>query len=184
MTTLEAALQMGVNPRWAIVTRLAYLGPRISVLEKALGKLDRKIETLAGKGSINTVMRRRILQGDREELCKRLRPLRVEFQQLQRHLTGKPERADAITPDRIEAARNFPIASLLDQIPRGSGQVVCCPFHQDKQPSASVKHNVLICFTGCVPKKGGKGWDPIALLMERDGFSFADAVRQLACIDS
>jgi hypothetical protein len=39
MTTLEAALQMGVNPRWAIVTRLAYLGPRISVLEKALESL-------------------------------------------------------------------------------------------------------------------------------------------------
>jgi len=43
MTTLEAALQMGVNPRWAIVTRLAYLGPRISVLEKALGKLYRRV---------------------------------------------------------------------------------------------------------------------------------------------
>lgn len=180
MTILEAAAEFGVDTKWAVRTRLAYLRPKIFVLEKEIKAVDKRIERMAGKQNVYSVMRTGRAEQERVELQKELRPLKAELLQLQRHLSGKPEHADAITPARIETARNFPIEQLLDQKPRGAGCVVCCPFHQDTAPSASIKFNVLICFGGCLPNNGAKGWDSIALLMERDGFSFGDAVRQLS----
>jgi len=179
MTVLEAAKAFGVNPRWAVVTRLTYLGPRIAELNKKIRNLDRRLGQLAGKRNIHSAWRRLCAEREREAWLRELHPLRTEFHQLQRYLRGEPEPVDTITPERLEEARNYPIERLLGQTPRGAGRVVRCPFHEDKHPSASVKYNLLICFSGCRPQNGAKGWDPIALLMERDGLSFPEAVRQL-----
>jgi DNA primase len=83
-----------------------------------------------------------------------------------------------ITEAMIEAARNFPIETLFEEAVRGN--MVCCPFHEDKSPSASIRHNRLHCFAGCSPKGGQSSWSPISLLMERDGLNFPAAVRRLA----
>lgn len=179
MTVLEAAKQFGVSPRWAVVTRLTYLGPRIAELYKGIRHLDRRIGQLTGQRNIHSAWRRLCAERERETLLRELRPFRAEFQQLQRYLRGEPESVEAITPERLAAARGYSIERLLGQTPRGAGRVVRCPFHEDKHPSASVKYNLLICFSGCRPQNGAKGWDPIALLMERDGLSFPEAVRQL-----
>jgi len=51
-----------------------------------------------------------------------------------------------------------------------------CPFHQEKTPSFMVNRSkgIFHCF-GC-----GKGGDSFRFLMEHDGLSFAESVRQLA----
>src|SRR5690349_4818555 len=52
----------------------------------------------------------------------------------------------------------------------------CCPFHQEKTPSFHVTPDKGLwkCF-GC-----GKGGNAFTFLMEREGLTFPEAVRQLA----
>lgn len=78
---------------------------------------------------------------------------------------------NSITDEMISAAREYPVASLVE-LSRGK---TLCFVHQEKTPSMQLheKRNRLHCF-GC-------GWDggPIDILMERDGRSFIDAVKEL-----
>jgi DNA primase len=53
-----------------------------------------------------------------------------------------------------------------------------CPLHEDKHPSASIKHNYFHCFTCDVTL------DSIGFIMRLDGCSFVDAVAKAAAIHS
>ena len=61
---------------------------------------------------------------------------------------------------------------------KGSGKYLwaCCPFHDEKTPSFSVTpdRGIYKCF-GC-----GKSGDSINFVMEHDGLSYAETIRQLA----
>jgi hypothetical protein len=74
-----------------------------------------------------------------------------------------------ITPDMIEQARQYP----FEELHPFKGHMAICPFHNDRNPSMSLKHNRVRCW-GC-------GWsgDTIAFVMEKEGTGFADAVRRL-----
>ncbi|MBE0427884.1 MAG: hypothetical protein IBX72_14720 [Nitrospirae bacterium] len=69
----------------------------------------------------------------------------------------------------IEQAREYPIENLINV----RRNMAVCPFHNDKQPSLSIKHNRFYCF-GCHAKG-----DVIEFLMRRDGLSFKEAVNFL-----
>ncbi|MDX1904444.1 MAG: DNA primase [Thermonemataceae bacterium] len=58
----------------------------------------------------------------------------------------------------------------------GKDWKACCPFHNEKTPSFSVSpaKNIYKCF-GC-----GKGGDPVNFVMEIEGVSYAEALKQLA----
>lgn len=75
-----------------------------------------------------------------------------------------------ITDDMIETARQYPYDQLVEV---NRNKMAACPFHGDKNPSFSIKNNFGLCF-GC-------GWrgDTIKFVMEKDGATFADAVRKL-----
>jgi hypothetical protein len=75
-----------------------------------------------------------------------------------------------ITDEMIERAREYPYDQLITL---NRNRMAPCPFHGDKAPSFSVKNNRGTCF-GC----HWKG-DTIAFVMEKDGVTFADAVRRL-----
>ena len=77
-----------------------------------------------------------------------------------------------ITDDMIEQARNYPIGQLVE-FTRGKAQAFC---HEDKNPSAyhATRVNRINCPV-C-----GKSFDPIGVLMERDGMSFKEAVTTLS----
>lgn len=174
-STLQAAEEIGVDPRRAALLRLNYLQGEILELEGEL----RYCEHLKGKNSKWLRQSGEVF----EILCKQdLIPLKTEAKALLDFLNRKikPKSGGEITSVMIERARNYPIADLIGQKPKGASKVVCCPFHEDKGPSASVKNNVLYCFTGCRPKDTRrKGWDTILYLMEKEGKSFRAAVMAL-----
>ena len=175
-STLQAADEIGVNPRHAALLRIRFLQDEILEREGEV----RYCEYLQGKNS-------KWLRQSGEVfmlLYKReISILKTEAQSLLDFLNRKSNLSipgKGVSPEMIERARNYPIADLMGQQPKGASKVVCCPFHKDAGPSASVKNNVLFCFAGCRPKKEGrKGWDPILFLMERDGKSFPAAVKAL-----
>lgn len=175
-TTLRAAEELGVNPRQAVLMRLKYLNNEILELEGEI----RYCEYLKGKNS-KWLRQSGEVFGiiSRQELA----PLKMEQQSLLDFLNRKIKPTASrteITDTMIERARNHPITDLIGQQPKGASKVICCPFHEDEGPSASVKNNVLVCFAGCRPKKDGRrGWDPILYLMEKEGKSFRQAVLAL-----
>lgn len=74
-----------------------------------------------------------------------------------------------LTKEDIQRAKEYPFENLIE-IRRG---MAICPFHDDHDPSFSIKSNYGYCF-GC-------GWrgDVIAFVMERDGLPFGQAVKYL-----
>ncbi len=83
----------------------------------------------------------------------------------------KPVKED-ITDDMIQAARDFPVEQLVE-FTKGIAVAFC---HPDNRPSLSWdrKRNRAHCFP-C-----GKDFNAIDILVERDGYSFKDAVKFLA----
>jgi len=98
------------------------------------------------------------------EKTKLERELRSLFQ------TKACGRKTGITKEMIERAREYPIDQLLET---GGKKIVHCPFHDNRDPSGSIKWNRLHCFV-C-----DKTWGPIDLAMERDGLSFVEALERL-----
>jgi len=175
-STLQAAEEIGVDPRRAALLRLRFLQDEILEREGEI----RYYKYLQGKNSKYVRQSAEVFTLIYQQ---ELAPLKVEAQTLLDFLNGKfksKKPGEEISSEMIERARKYPLSVLIDQQPKGLSMVVCCPFHKDKGPSASVKNNVLFCFAGCRPEKESrKGWDPILLLMERDGMSFPAAVRAL-----
>ena len=90
------------------------------------------------------------------------------------------QRFSALPDSLIEAVRSqariadfFPLSELRRS---GSGYLATCPWHQDRKPSLTVnpQRNRVHCFV-C-----NRGADPIAWLEDRQGFSFREAVEELA----
>jgi hypothetical protein len=83
-----------------------------------------------------------------------------------------PVKKGDITDEMVEIARNTPIKSLFSD----EKDWVLAWCHADKTPSVHVNSVKNVCF--CNPC--GKSFDPIAVLMSRDGMRFTDAVKYLA----
>jgi hypothetical protein len=82
----------------------------------------------------------------------------------------KPERKGQITDEMIQKAREYPFEDLLEFRKNKTN----CPFHEDRTPSAHLYgDNHIYCFS-C-----HKNIDTIDFIMERDGKTFADAVKYL-----
>jgi hypothetical protein len=99
-----------------------------------------------------------------DELAKLSRDLRWR---------NKPK-TDSVTPEMVDIAKTYPVTNLID-FGRGNAGKVHAFCHEDKTPSM---------FYG--KRKGtaqcpvcNKGFDAIAILIERDGLKFHDAVRVL-----
>lgn len=75
-----------------------------------------------------------------------------------------------ITPQMVERAKEYPIERLVEINRAGFTR---CFAHNDKKPSAYCRKNFVHCFV-CQ-----KSWDTIAVLVERDGIKFREAVLQL-----
>lgn len=177
MQTIDAAQEIGVSPRRAVMARLRFLMPLVREMGRELYvfiKRAKAAETSKARDGLEVFV---LIKK------KELEPLKREAEVLTSFINGKmklkADNAERIPSWMVEKARQYPISELLGQKPKGEGKAVCCPFHQDNTPSASVKRNILTCFAGCAPKNGRKGWDPISLLMERDGLPFRDAVLAL-----
>ncbi len=78
------------------------------------------------------------------------------------------EAIDRINDDIVEVISHF-----VELKPRGSNQIGCCPFHNEKSASFSVNaaKGIFKCF-GC-----GKGGDTIEFIMQHEKIEFMEAVR-------
>lgn len=93
-----------------------------------------------------------------------------ELAQIEKELNRKDETC-LITADMIERARQYPVEQLIEFV-QGKAYAFC---HEDKNPSATMLKggNKLRCWP-C-----NRNFDPIDILMHRDKFTFAEAVRRL-----
>ncbi|MBT1076987.1 CHC2 zinc finger domain-containing protein [Geobacter grbiciae] len=164
--TLQAARDMGVPVRYAVMRRLAFLQPQIKHLEReiwgARRRMDRSRDPLI-KALSESFIR------DQE---KELRPLKREATALLNHVNGKEtvQAPGGITPEMIDQARQYPITSIIEF---SKGRYRCCPFHADRNPSMALYENHVHCFV-C-----NRTWDSISATMALDGVTFREAVLAL-----
>ena len=134
-------------------------------VEKEIEELVEDIRSFKGslkKGKMNEITKafvKRMLANARKDLNN------IRF-----HLE-RPTEKDISEAD-IVRARDYPITQLIEFNGAGMAKAFC---HEDKQPSLSywAKANNCRCFV-C-----GKSFDSIAVLVERDGMSFIEAVKKL-----
>ena len=164
--TLQAARDMSVPERYAVMRRLSFLQPQIKHLEReiwgARRRMDRSRDPLIKALSESFIK-------DQE---KELRPLKREATTLLNHVNGKEtvQAPGGITPEMIEQARQYPITSIIEF---SKGRYRCCPFHEDRNPSMALYENHVHCFV-C-----NRTWDSISATMELDGVTFREAVLAL-----
>lgn len=91
---------------------------------------------------------------------------------LKQYLKAINKPKDGITDEMIERARDVPIETLIEFDRNGKALAWC---HDDKTPSLTwfKKGNRATCFV-C-----DRRWNSIDICMDRDGLSFAQAVKQL-----
>jgi len=101
------------------------------------------------------------------DACSEICSIRIYQQQIK-----KGPVKQTITDEMIEAARSYPIENVVE-FHKGVAIAFC---HADKRPSLSwhKAKNKATCFP-C-----GKSFNAVDVLMERDGLSFAEAVKQLS----
>ena len=103
-------------------------------------------------------------------LHRTIAEMKLEIKRLDRALTKLDSRE--ITDDQIATARAYPIDRLI-KFHRGKATAPC---HEDRNPSMyhGTRKNVAVCPV-C-----DKKWGPIDWLMEIEGKTFVEAVRELA----
>jgi hypothetical protein len=150
---------------WAISARATYLdGIKRSIGDKIwVGRRFREsaIKDGAGEGEIA------IVDSEIHDLIRKYKAVDAEINSLRYR---KKEPKSRITPEMVIRAREFPMEELIEVSKKGN---IHCPFHEDRNPSASIKNNRLHCFA-C-----GKTWNPIDFLMEREGLKFQEAIHRL-----
>lgn len=158
---LDAAELHGVSPAWAIERRLAYLLNRKLTLMEMVDEIcelegtDEATDYLLVDANIR--LRVQLFSTEREMKMMK------NYQE--------PPKAGSITNDMVVRAKEYPIEQLVE-FDKGKAKAWC---HQDKSPSLSWhrKANRAHCFP-C-----NKSFNPIDVLMDRDGMSFPEAVRFL-----
>jgi len=165
-STLQAAREMGVSERYAIMRRLAFLQPNIKHLEREIWGARRRIER--SRDPLIKALSESFIRDQEKEL----RPLKRETTALLNHVNGKEtvQTPGGITPEMIDQARQYPITSIID-FPKGRHR--CCPFHEDSNPSMALYDNHVHCFV-C-----NRSWDSISAVMALDVVSFREAVLAL-----
>lgn len=154
------------------------------IANKDPGSLFRKAKEFGITRRAAVTMRRRylepylglmVLAGDEVSLLW-AKEIKEELDYLIAHEAGEfvqERKTESITDDMVERARNVPVTSLL-QFGRNGRAAAWC--HEDRRPSL-----YLMSRTGrAACPVCNKSFDAIAILVERDNYSFTDAVRILA----
>ena len=105
-----------------------------------------------------------------ERELRRVKSNRALLGRIGRKIDPEKENKLMITGDMVLKAKEYPIENLVEVNRQGFTK---CFGHNDKHPSAYCKKNFIHCFV-CQ-----KSWDTIAVLMEREGLTFKDAVLKL-----
>jgi hypothetical protein len=157
-------LRKGVDQYWAYDRRRDYLkGLMLLEVWWALWSIAH-IEIGVSQGSATAILLWEI------RLKESLRKLVKHVNELY-HTRPMQHKNEGLTDDMIEAAKNYPITDLIEF----KRDMAVCPFHADKDPSLHYikTKNTAYCFS-CQ-----KMFNPIDVLIIRDGYTFQEAVRRL-----
>jgi hypothetical protein len=144
--------------------RLDYLYDKLIALDIEL--IDRNREYKRAIEQDGPYIERALIAYPIPEIEKKIKRLEHEIGFVVKGSQGKNNR---ISPEMIEQAREYPIENMIE-VKKG---MALCPFHDDRNPSMSIRNNLFHCF-GC----GEKG-DAIDFVMKRQGLSFTEAVKTL-----
>lgn len=150
-----------VDPAWARERRKEFLTDELANLKRAL--LKSRIE-LARENDIVVGL---LISAEIEKIAKSIGRYTFEFSNIDKFRSDS--RTSGINQDMIDKARAFPIRDLI----KAERDMVSCPLHQDRKPSASIKTGILHCFS-C-----GENLDSIGYVMQTEGLDFVSAVRRL-----
>ena len=159
--TLKAAEEMGIKPRMALIWRISYVREQINnLLDSATFFMEHEADYN------NEFISLHWAKEDLKEVRKLLGKLKVLSEKV-KDLSKEPD----ITDFMVETARAYP----MDKLVEFQKNKALCPAHEDKTPSLyyDKKRNRAHCFA-C-----DKSWNPIDWLIEFDGMSFKEAVKQL-----
>lgn len=165
---VEVAILMGQKPEWAVAKRITALTQHIAEMEELRSRAD--FMRVVDNSEVAAVFIARWI----EEIDSGIAKAQREITSLRDKERGRSKvSADTITDAMIEAARAVPVNTLVDF---GRGGKVKAWCHDDRNPSMyhGTRSNRAVCPV-CDKKFG-----PIDVLVERDGMSFAEAVRYLA----
>lgn len=162
--------------RWGKVIR-AEINIRLKYLKEALGKLKPETEKALLNNPIDSRWRDDLIKDHHDRQQKALEK-NIRFWKEQLAFLGRigrkplPEKDNkiVITSGMIEKAKSYPIEQLVEVNKQGFTR---CFAHKDSKPSAYCKKNFIHCFV-CQ-----KSWDTIQVLIERDNYTFREAVLKL-----
>lgn len=149
---------------WGKCKRLDYLYERL--IEFDIELIERQRDYQRSIEQDMPYIERALIASYIPEIEKEIKKLEREIDFIVR---GSQVLNQRITPDMIQQARDYPIENFIE-VKRGMS---LCPFHEDHNPSMSIRNNFYHCFA-C----GAKG-DVIEFTMKRDGMAFKDAVKLL-----
>lgn len=157
---LKIAEDMEVSRQFAVTCRHRYLSSMLCAIDTEIYNLYRSDV----KGGINAHFVADMIIDRENEQARILKELE-QIKRINRKVVGE------ITDEDIDRAREYPVDRLID-FSHGRSVAFC---HESDSPSMSHnrKANRAHCFV-C-----NKSFNPIDVLMGRDGFSFIDAVKEL-----
>lgn len=155
----EKAREMEVDISWAIERKKTYTR---QVLNGLNAEVDKDVAFISECKSAL----------DRTLTIQRIDRQKKEIDGMQKYLSylDNPNTGEISDYD-IGQAKMYPIEKLLPNPIKNN--MTRCPFHEDKNPSMSIKNNKVRCFA-C-----NQTWDTIAVVMELQGINFVNAVKFL-----
>lgn len=161
---LKQAEDMGIDRSWAINARQRFLTDELFIVHDVLSEWVQFLEDYDPKSATEVFM----ISEEIGEAIDRKCAIMKELETIKK-MTKDPK--DVITDEMVEEARRYPVDRL---VPFSKGKAVAwC--HPDKNPSLTYM------------TRTGKAWCPVCgryfnavdILVDRDGYTFKDAVREL-----
>lgn len=187
-SVLSKAAEFEISPREAVQSRLRYLIARRGDLERKEWGCHRQAERL-GCGPMDFTRASDVRRALHEyplierfaaisgELCR----IAIEIESLTGYLRGEKQSPHTVTEDQKGRAHRADVRKVLEAADikvRGNGMLKC-PFHKDRDESASIAKGVLVCFAGCTPGEEStkRYWDAVALYRRLFEVDYFTAVR-------
>lgn len=155
------AEEFGMDRTQALKFRLSYVREKISDNKKFLEELENDVK---GSTGLTKAFLEQSIQTTKNQI--------VKLQKQHSRLVTPSSSIQGITDDDVQAAREHPVENLMDFGRSGRCRAFC-----HKSNTESMAHNKrdnkVMCFV-C-----NKSFNPIDVLVERDGYEFIEAVKEL-----
>lgn len=163
--------EFGIPHDWAMRKKKQYVAGRMSQIRRQIQENKRQQETSRAIGRAQQISNVTVYSTNLEVdiLIRHENGLKQQFRAYKTYLEylHRPPKADVVTEDMIERAREYLVRDILDV----DSKRINCPICD--KPRALVRETAVSCF------RCRKRYDSIALVMHLRGLTFIEAVKQL-----